>query len=183
MWTWLSLRLGGRSAELDGCLSSEIAQHRGEGGGPGPCYLFTLCFFLLCLKWSRTSLHSRTPSFLHRAKGVHKREWGKAPLPFLIPKHLLSKNPLRTCISREGEIPWFPTRALNLRIIFTVRRCGMSVSETLGTLSKNTHRGMGEQMHTYTYMCSFPATEKHSETLMYIHTNSVPDSFSFAETQ
>lgn len=68
MWSWLSPCLSGRSAGLDGCLSFEIVQSCGVGGGPGPAYLFMLGSFLLCLKWCRTSLHSTTPSFLDRAK-------------------------------------------------------------------------------------------------------------------
>ncbi len=149
MWTWLSLCLGGRSAGLDGCYSFKTAQQREEGGGPGLSYLFMLCSSLLCLKRSRTSLLSMTPSFLNRAKGCIKENEKKAPFPFLIPKHLLSKNPLRTCVSREGEIPWFSTHALNLRIIFTVCRCGTPVSQTLGTVSKNTHRSTAKQTNAH----------------------------------
>lgn len=46
--------------------------------GKRTCYLFTLCSFLLGLKWSRTSLHSVTPSSLDRAKKCikeHKKKY------------------------------------------------------------------------------------------------------------
>lgn len=72
---------------------------------PAPVIYSRCVPFLLCLKWSRTSLPSTPPSFLDKAKECMKENKKNPPLLFLIPKHLLSKNPLTTCTSREGEIP------------------------------------------------------------------------------
>lgn len=122
------------------------------------CYLFMLCSCLLCLKWSRTSLHSVTPSPLgweRRERIKESRE--RAPLPFLIPEHLLSKNPLRSCTRGEGEIPRFSIQAVNLRIIFGAPLRNACLTLSAPSLKIHTEAWRRRQMHKHSQVYSFTA--------------------------